>query len=100
MILTGRIIDAAAAGNVGLVTRVVPAGQAESSAMEIAEIVAAKGPLALREAKRLLDLAPDLSLDEGLLAETEASGRVFDTDDLIEGARAFLEKRPPRFHGD
>jgi enoyl-CoA hydratase/carnithine racemase len=100
MILTGGIIDAAAAASIGLVTRVVPAGQAESAAMEIAEVVAAKGPLAVREAKRLLDLAPDLPLDEGLLAETEASGRVFDSDDLVEGATAFLEKRPPRFRGD
>jgi enoyl-CoA hydratase/carnithine racemase len=100
MILTGRVIDAAAAADIGLVTRVVPAGQAESSAMDIAGIVAAKGPLAVREVKRLLDLALDLPLDEGLLAETEASGRVFDTDDLVEGARAFLEKRPPRFRGD
>jgi len=100
MILTGRVIDAVAAADIGLVTLVVPAGQAESSAMEMAEIVAARGPLAVREAKRLLDLALDLPLDEGLLEETEASGRVFDSDDLVEGARAFLEKRPPRFRGD
>jgi enoyl-CoA hydratase/carnithine racemase len=100
MVLTGRIIDAAAAADIGLVTRLAPAGQAESLAMEMAEIVAAKGPLAVREAKRLLDLALDLPLDDGLLEETEASGRVFDSDDLVEGARAFLEKRSPRFQGD
>jgi enoyl-CoA hydratase/carnithine racemase len=41
----------------------------------------------------------DLPLGRGLEAETEASNRVFDSDDMVEGARAFLEKRPPQFHG-
>ncbi|HSK05901.1 MAG TPA: enoyl-CoA hydratase-related protein [Acidimicrobiia bacterium] len=99
LILTGRIIDAGTAASIGLVTRVVGPGQAETSAREMAEGIAGKGPIAVREAKRLVDLAFDLSLDDGLLAETEASGRVFDTDDMVEGARAFLDKREPDFDG-
>jgi enoyl-CoA hydratase/carnithine racemase len=99
LILTGRLIDAGNAASIGLVNRVVPPGQAETLALEMAEGVAAKGPVAVREAKRLLHLAVDQSLDDGLLAETEASGRVFDTDDMIEGARAFLDKRRPDFKG-
>jgi enoyl-CoA hydratase/carnithine racemase len=39
-------------------------------------------------------------LDEGLAVELDASERIFDTDDMIEGATAFLEKRPPRFRGE
>jgi enoyl-CoA hydratase/carnithine racemase len=44
-------------------------------------------------------MALDRSLERGLDAETEASERVFDTDDMIEGAHAFLQKRSPRFQG-
>jgi enoyl-CoA hydratase len=99
MILTGGIIDARQAERIGLVNRVVPTGGAYDTAIGIAESIAAKGAIAVREAKALLDAALGRSLDEGLDAETEASGRVFDTDDMIEGGRAFLERRPPRFQG-
>jgi enoyl-CoA hydratase/carnithine racemase len=99
MILIGDIVDAREAGRIGLVNRVVPDGGAERTAMEIADLIASRGPLAVREAKVLLDRALDLPLEEGLDAETEASGRVFDTDDMLEGARAFLEKRDPDFPG-
>jgi enoyl-CoA hydratase/carnithine racemase len=56
-------------------------------------------PLAVREAKRLVDLSRDLDLDAGLAAELDASERVFRSEDMLEGARAFFEKRPPRFSG-
>jgi enoyl-CoA hydratase/carnithine racemase len=99
MILTGEVVTAADAERIGLVNRVVPPGQAEAMASQLAQDIASKGPLAVREAKRLLDAAMDLPLGRGLEAETEASNRVFDSDDMVEGARAFLEKRPPQFHG-
>ncbi len=99
LILTGRVVDAAEAGRIGLVHRVVPAGQAVRAARELAADIAALGPVAVREAKRLLDDAGARSLDEGLADELEASVRVFATDDLLEGATAFLEKRAPTYHG-
>lgn len=99
MILTGEILDAAAAERIGLVNRVTPAGEAVDLARSIATTISERGPVAVREAKRAIDLAGDVSLDDGLAAELDASERVFSSDDMLEGARAFLEKRPPNFRG-
>ncbi len=99
LILTGRLIDAEEAARIGLVNRVVPAGEARQAADALAGEIAARGPLAVREAKRLIDLAGELDLDAGLAAELDASERIFATDDMVEGARAFLGKRPPVYRG-
>ena len=99
LIFTGRILEAEEAAAIGLVNRVVPAGEALAAAMDVATKIAQRGPLAVREAKRLLDAAGDLDLDAGLAAELDASERIFDTDDMVEGAKAFLEKRDPEYHG-
>ncbi len=100
LILTGEILDATTAERYGLVNRVVPEGTALDAAREIATTIASRGPLAVREAKRLIDQAGDLELDAGLAAELDASERIFSTDDMLEGARAFFEKRPPTFSGE
>lgn len=99
LILMGEIIDAAEASSIGLVNRVAPAGEAFSMARAMAETIAARGPLAVREAKRALDIAGDVPLDEGMAAELDASERVFNSGDMLEGAQAFFEKRQPRFTG-
>jgi enoyl-CoA hydratase len=99
LILSGRIIDAAEAARMGLVTEVVPAGRARARAVEIGAEIALRGPIAVREAKRLIDDALDTNLADGLAAEVEASLRIFATDDLLEGASAFLAKRDPTYHG-
>lgn len=99
LILTGRILTAAEAAAIGLVHEVVPAGEARSRADAVAEEIAARGPLAVREAKRLLDLSTEVELDAGLAAELEASERIFATEDLVEGATAFFEKREPMYRG-
>jgi enoyl-CoA hydratase/carnithine racemase len=98
--LPGRIIDAHEAERIGLVTRVVPAGQAVAAATEIANEIAQRGPLAVREVKRLIDLAADTDLDTGLVAEIEASVRVFSSADMLEGMNAFIDKRPPSYKGE
>jgi enoyl-CoA hydratase/carnithine racemase len=99
LILTGRVLTAAEAERIGLVSEVVPAGQAVARAVAIAEEIATFGPIAVREAKRLVDTAMDVELETGIELELEASGRVFATDDLLEGARSFLEKRAAEYHG-
>ncbi|TME81957.1 MAG: enoyl-CoA hydratase/isomerase family protein [Chloroflexi bacterium] len=99
LILTGRIIAADEAERIGLVNEVVPAGEARSRADAIAEDIAARGPLAVREAKRLIDAALDVDLDAGLAAELDASERIFASEDMLEGARAFFEKRDPHYEG-
>lgn len=100
LILTGEIISASEAADIGLVNRVASAGQAFDEAMRIAETIAARGPVAVREAKQALDAAGDLPLDEGLARELDASERIFASQDMLEGAHAFFEKRPPRFTGE
>jgi enoyl-CoA hydratase/carnithine racemase len=99
LILTGRVIDADEAERIGLVSRVVPAGEALAAADEMAAEIAARGPIAVREAKRLIALASDMPLADGLAAELDASDRVFASDDMLEGARSFFEKREPEYHG-
>jgi enoyl-CoA hydratase/carnithine racemase len=99
LILTGRIVDAQEAERIGLVNRVVPAGQAVSAAHEIGVEIAARGPVAVREAKRLVALATDVDIAAGLAAELDASDRVFASDDMLEGARSFFEKREPKYRG-
>ena len=99
LILTGRVLTADEAERIGLVSRLVPAGKAREAADEIASEIAARGPVAVREAKRLVDLATDADLATGLAAELDASDRVFATDDMLEGADAFFAKREPQYRG-
>jgi enoyl-CoA hydratase/carnithine racemase len=99
LILTGRLLDAQEALRIGLVNRVVPAGEARGAADAIAGEIAARGPVAVREAKRLVDAAADRDLDAGLAAELDASERIYMTDDMLEGSRAFFAKREPRYRG-
>lgn len=99
IILLGEVMDAATALSIGLVTRVVEDGTALAAAREMAGVLAQRGPVAVREAKRVIDLATETTLDEGFALELDASEVVFATEDAMEGARAFLEKRAPRFTG-
>lgn len=99
LILTGRVLTADEAERIGLVSRVVAPGKAREAADEIAAEIAARGPVAVREAKRLVDLATDADLATGLAAELDASDRVFATDDMLEGAEAFFAKREPQYRG-
>jgi enoyl-CoA hydratase len=99
LLLTGRIVDAAEAARIGLVNEVVPAGEAVARARAIGLEIAERGPLAVRAVKALVDAAFDRDLAAGHDAEVEASIRIFATDDLLEGARSFIEKRQPEYHG-
>jgi enoyl-CoA hydratase/carnithine racemase len=99
LILMGEIISASEALEIGLVNRVAESGRAFDEAMTMAETIAERGPLAVREAKQALDLAGDMPLDEGLARELDASERIFASRDMLEGAQAFFEKRAPRFTG-
>ena len=100
LILMGEIISASEAARIGLVNRVVPPGRALETAMSMAETIAERGPIAVREAKQALDMAGDMTLDEGLAEELAASERIFSSEDMVEGAQAFFEKRAARFTGE
>jgi len=99
LILLGEPISADEAERIGLVTRVVDDGAAVDAAREMATTLAARGPLAMRRAKRLIDQATERTLDEGFAMELDDSEIVFSSNDMLEGAAAFLDKRPPRFEG-
>jgi len=99
MILTGMRIPAAEALRIGLVERVVPAGEALAAATELARTIASKAPIALRYAKESVVKGLGMALEDGLRLEGDLSALLRTTEDRVEGAKAFLEKRKPRWTG-
>lgn len=99
LILTGDMIDAQHAYNLGLVNLVVPAADLEAKTMEMANRIADKSPIALRMAKEAVKTAARANLDEGLRREIDLFALTFSSADKDEGVRAFLEKRKPDFKG-
>lgn len=99
LILSGRIIDAQQAFQIGLVNRVVSLGEFYPNCTALAKEIAANGPLALSCAIEAVNKGLDLSVEEGLLLEAELFGKACGTEDSKEGTRAFLEKRKPDFQG-
>jgi enoyl-CoA hydratase/carnithine racemase len=100
LIMTGRTIAATEAEAMGLVNRVVPAGQALAAAKEIAAAILVGGPIAARYAKEVVHTGMDMTLDQGILLETDLTMVLQTTSDRAEGIRSFLEKREPRFKGE
>lgn len=98
-VLTGDMIDAAAAERIGLVNHVFPADQLEAETMKLAEKIAEKAPIALQLSKEAVKFASRSNLDEGLRREVDLFAICFSTDDKREGVVAFLEKRKPQFKG-
>jgi enoyl-CoA hydratase len=99
MILTGVRLSAAEAFRIGLVERVVPAERLQAEARELARTLADKAPVALRYAKESVVKGLELPLADGLRLEADLSTLLRTTNDRLEGARAFLEKRPPKWTG-
>jgi enoyl-CoA hydratase len=99
LILSAARIDAAEALRIGLVERVVPAGESLKAAQQFAAVLAAKAPVALRYAKEAIVKGLALPLEDGIRLEGDLSVFLRTTDDRLEGAKAFLEKRTPRWQG-
>jgi enoyl-CoA hydratase len=99
MILTGARLPAAEALRLGLVERVVPPGEVLPAARQLARALADKAPVALRYAKEAVVKGLELPLAEGLRLEGDLSTLLRTTEDRLEGARAFLEKRRPKWQG-
>lgn len=99
LILTGEIIDAKQALDIGLVTAVMPAAQLQVRARELAKKILRHGPLATRLAKLALNASARVDLDSGLLIETLAQAICYSSEDKREGTTAFLEKRKAKFTG-
>ena len=98
LLLTGEPVSAQRAYEVGLVNRVTPADQVLETALALAERIAANGPLAVRTAKQLVQLAAsDLAAARRRILEVVPG--IFASEDAREGARAYLEKRAPVWKG-
>jgi enoyl-CoA hydratase len=92
-------LTAADAERIGLVNRVVAAGQALPAALEIARKIRANGPVACRYALEAIRRGLDVPLAEGQVLEATLFGLCAATEDMKEGMNAFLEKRPAKFTG-
>jgi enoyl-CoA hydratase/carnithine racemase len=99
LVLTGRRIGAAEAEQLGIVNRVAPAKEWLEAALEVAEVVAKRPPLAVRLAKQAVLAAEETPLSAGLDHERRLYELAMATEDRVEGMNAFLEKRPPEFRG-
>ena len=99
MVLTGDIISADEADQMGLVSEVVVDTVTITRAIEMATQLAAYSPIALAQIKEVSMLGADMPLQAALALERKAFQMLFDTDDQKEGARAFLEKRSPVYKG-
>src|SRR2546421_8850453 len=93
--LTGEPIDAERGYELGLVNRLTEPGQAVAAALELAEQIAANGPLALAATKRIMTEAVDWSDSEFFARQREIVEPVMASEDAREGAQAFAEKRAP-----
>ncbi len=99
MILTGEMITADEALRVGLVNRVVDQAELLSTAEAIAKKIIANAPVAVRYAMEAVERGVEMPQEEGLYLEAALFGLCCATDDMHEGTRAFLEKRPAKFQG-
>lgn len=99
LILSGAMIDAAEAKQIGLVEVVVPAEELRAKTLEIAAEIAAKSPLTLRMAKEALRASQRMAVEEGIAYERDLFCLCFSSEDKKEGVAAFLAKRQPEWKG-
>lgn len=99
LLLTGEMIDAAEALRIGLVNRVVPRERLLPEAFALLQKMLANGPVALRYTLEAVAAGLEMPLLEGQRLEATLFGVLCTTEDMKEGTRAFLEKRPPQFKG-
>lgn len=100
VIFTGGEIEAREAERIGLVNRVVPREEVLAAAVELAERICRCAPIAVRQAKRAIDVGLEAGLRAGLDLEAEAYKVCIPTKDRLEGLRAFKERRAPEFKGE
>ncbi|WP_306369794.1 crotonase/enoyl-CoA hydratase family protein [Nocardiopsis sp. CC223A] len=98
--LTGDFVDAPRLAELGLVNRVTGQGGALEGARELAARIAANGPLAVRISKQIITESDDWSTSQMWEKQNELAGPVFVSQDAMEGAAAFAEKRAPVWKGE
>ena len=99
LVYTGDMIGAEEALRIGLVDKVVAPDQLMAAVRDIAARIAANGPLAVAECKRVIQVGQSITLDAALLLEQQSFAQLFDSADQKEGMAAFLGKRKAEFKG-
>ena len=99
LVYSGDMVDAGEAFRLGLVEKVTPPGRVMDAAMELASKIIKRGPLGVAAAKKVINRARDLPLSDGLELESDFWANLTATEDMKEGARAFIEKRKPEYKG-
>ena len=99
LLLTGEMITAQRAFEMGLVNALTEPGGAVAKARELAAKMAAKGPLAVKACLEAVQAGLDMPIEEGCYLEATLFGLCCASEDMKEGTRAFLEKRKPSFSG-
>lgn len=97
LILTGAKVDAAEAARIGIAERVVADADLEREAGELAALIAAQPPLAVRGTKRAVDASSHMTVRDGLVVEAESQAVCLQSDDMKEAITAFVEQRQPRY---
>jgi enoyl-CoA hydratase len=99
LLTTARQVKADEALRIGLANRVYPDAQLRDRGLDMARMIAAKGPVAVRLAKQAVQRGQDLDLANACVLESNAFALAFATTDQKEGMRAFIEKRTAKFNG-
>jgi enoyl-CoA hydratase/carnithine racemase len=97
LVFTGEMISASDAFALGFIEKVVPPGKSMEAALELAARIVEKGPLGVAAGKKVINRARDLSIQQGLELESDLWANLTATEDMKEGARAFIEKRKPQY---
>ncbi len=100
LLMTGRVIDAKRACEIGFVNYVVPAAELMDKALELAREIAANAPLTVMAVKELVQISREMGQSAALkYARQMFDEKVYLSEDAIEGPKAFKEKRPPVWKG-
>jgi len=99
MVMTGEPIDAERAHHFGLVNRLTDPGQAVEGARQLAEAICANAPIAVRESRKVLLATLGVDEEAGWRLSGQAFAAAMSTEDFLEGPRAFIEKREPKWKG-
>ena len=98
LVYSGDMIDAAEAFQLSLVEKVTATGQVMDAAMELAAKIKKRGPLGVASAKKVLNRTRDMALQPGLELESDFWANLTATEDMKEGATAFIEKKKPKYN--
>ena len=99
MLLTGKVLDAAQAHRIGLVSQVVEAGDLADALGRVVDQILSGAPIATRYAKEAVMQGMEAPLEHALRLEADISILLHGTRDRAEGIRSFIQRRKPRFRG-